>query len=115
MEFIQNFSGQKILKKAQVFSWFFDSWDFTGLHSLLQLTTSKNAKETCAFLKIFLSWNFLNKSQIFPPFSGSKNAGIITHIFRVFLEHFLNQNFFEMFAVLEALEKEFWPYVNTHL
>ena len=63
---------KKILRKAQVFSWFFDSWGFTGLHSLLQFTTSKNAQETYAFLNIFLSWNFLNGSHIFLHFQDQK-------------------------------------------
>jgi len=87
---------KKILRKAQVFSWFFDSWGFTGLHSLLQFTTSKNAEETCAFLKIFLSWKFLNKSHIFPPFPGSENADIITHIFKVFWSIFWIGKFWDV-------------------
>ena len=94
-----NFWGQKILRKAQVFSLFFNSWGFTGLHSLLQFITSKNAKETCAFLKIFLSQNFLNKSHIFPPFPRSKNASIITHIFKVFWRIFRIRKFWDVCSV----------------
>ena len=95
---------KKILRKAHVFSWFFDSWGFTGLHSWLQFTTSKNAKETCAFLKIFLGWNFLNRSHIFPPFPGSKNAGIITHIFKVFWSIFWIGRFWDVCSVVFTLQ-----------
>ena len=96
MEFIQNFSCQKILTKAQVFSSFFDSWGCTGWYSLLQFTPSKNAKETCAFLKIFWIWKFLNKSHIFPWFLGSKKVDIMRHIFKIFWSIFWSRKLWDV-------------------
>ena len=67
------------------------------------------------FLKIFLSWKFLNKSHIFPPVPGSKNAGIITHIFKVFWSILWIRKFWDVCSVsgsqswLIELHSGFWP------
>ena len=59
------------------------------------------------FSRFFLSRNFLKKSHIFPTIPGSKNAEIITHIFKVFLEHFQNRKILRCLQCGSFLDAEF--------
>jgi len=53
MRFVQKISTQKILRKAQVSSAFFDVVDYNNECKPVKPQLSKNHEQTCAFLKIF--------------------------------------------------------------
>jgi len=53
MRFVQKFSAQKILRKAQVSLAFFDVVNCNNECKPVKPQLSKNLEKTCAFLKIF--------------------------------------------------------------
>ena len=84
MRFVQKISAQKNLEKSTVSLAFFDVVNCNNECKPVKPELSKNHEKTCAFLKIFLTWEILNKFHIFIQFFGSKNGGKIGHILRFF-------------------------------
>ena len=99
MRFVRKISVQKNLEKSTGFLAFFDVVNCNNECKPVKPQLTKNHEKTCAFLKIFLTWEILNKFYIFVQFFGSKNGGKIGHILRFLWNIFWIRNFWDVCSV----------------
>ena len=98
-DLFKNFQLKKILRNAQVSLAFFDVVNCNNECKPVKPQLSKNHEKTCTFLKIFLSWEILNRFHIFIQFFESKNHGKIGHTLRFFWNIFWIRKFWDVCSV----------------